>query len=304
MSGNAAFGIDHPLIAVDDIELVRRRLRAVGFDMTSVGRHPWGTSTSLAVFAGCLLEIVGIHDESLLDEKPAGDFRFGRHVHRHLLEREGVALTALHSLDTEAEVARARAAGFEVAGQLDFGRDVTLPDGRADRTRTTLVLLPDREHPRLSFFLCRQHRRDLVEVPRWMAHANAVVGIDGMTVLADASIHERLGRRFGALYGRPASAAGGLDVRTANGTIAIRTREAIERAFVASLPDAFDDDSPSVVAMTFRSGDMARTDTVLAASGFEIRKRDGATVMVDATLFGNTFLSFRAGRRASGDAAP
>ena len=294
--GRAAFGIDHPLIAVHDIARVRQRLCGIGFDMTPVGRHPWGTATALAVFPNCLLEIVGIYDERLLDESASGDFRFGRHVHKHLLEREGVALTALHSLGTEADAVRAREAGFEVVGQIDFGRDVTLPDGRAERTRTTLAPLPDREHPRLSFFLCHQHRRDLVEVARWMAHPNAVVGIDGVTVLADASLHERLGRRFGALYGRTESAAGGFDVRTANGTISIRTREAIERAFLAPLPEAIDVSSPAVVAMTLRSADMGRTDAALADSGVEVRESDGARVLVEASLLGNTFLRFRAAR--------
>jgi len=101
---NPAFGIDHPLIAVSDNDALRQRLCANGSDMTPVGKQPWGTSTSLAVFADCLLEIVGVHDESLLDEKPTGDFRFGRHVYRHLQEREGVALTALHSLDMKADL--------------------------------------------------------------------------------------------------------------------------------------------------------------------------------------------------------
>ena len=100
---NASFGIDHPLIAVNDIEGQRDRMISLGFNMTAIGRHPWGTSTSLAMFEGCLIEIMGIDDESLLDAFPAGDFCFGRHVHTHLREREGIALTALHSTDSMAD---------------------------------------------------------------------------------------------------------------------------------------------------------------------------------------------------------
>jgi len=95
-----SFGIDHPLIAVHDMPLVRSRFASIGFNMTPPGKHPWGTSTSLAIFNGCLLEIMGIYDASLVDVKPAGDFKFGRHVYEHLCEREGVALTALHSVDS------------------------------------------------------------------------------------------------------------------------------------------------------------------------------------------------------------
>ncbi len=84
----ASFGIDHPLIAVHDIEKLRERLIAMGFNMTAIGKHPWGTSTSLAMFNGCLMEIMGIYDDTLIDALPAGDFHFGRHVYEHLQQRE------------------------------------------------------------------------------------------------------------------------------------------------------------------------------------------------------------------------
>ena len=152
---NASFGVDHPLVATHDINQLRDLLIALGFNMTTIGKHPWGTSTSLAMFDGCLLEIMGIYDCALIDEVPAGEFRFGRHVYEHLQEREGVALTALHSTDSHKDARRAEDSGFTVAGHLEFGRDVTLPDGTSGRTKTTLALLPDPQFPRLSFFLCQ-----------------------------------------------------------------------------------------------------------------------------------------------------
>ena len=114
---NASFGIDHPLIAVGDIAQLRNRLIAMGFNMTAIGKHPWGTNTSLAIFNGCLIEIMGIYADTLIDEAPAGEFRFGRHVHEHLMRREGIALTALHSIDAEADALQAQKAGFSLAGQ-------------------------------------------------------------------------------------------------------------------------------------------------------------------------------------------
>ena len=42
-------GIDHPLILLRDIEAGRAFYQRLGFTMTPVGLHPWGTSTSLAV---------------------------------------------------------------------------------------------------------------------------------------------------------------------------------------------------------------------------------------------------------------
>ena len=74
------------------------------------------------MFEGCLLEIMGIYDVTLIDEVPAGNFHFGRHVYEHLQDREGVALSALHSTDSVRDAATAKAAGFTVAGHLDGDR--------------------------------------------------------------------------------------------------------------------------------------------------------------------------------------
>ena len=112
---NASFGVDHPLVATHDIDQLRDLLIALGFNMTAIGKHPWGTSTSLAMFDGCLLEIMGIYDSSLIDEVPAGQFQFGRHVYEYLQEREGVALTALHSTDSRNDAQRAEGAGFTLS---------------------------------------------------------------------------------------------------------------------------------------------------------------------------------------------
>jgi hypothetical protein len=246
---NGSFGIDHPLLATRDINALRDRLISLGFNMTEIGKHPWGTSTSLAMFEGCLLEIMGIYDATLIDAVPAGDFRFGRHVYEHLQQHEGIALTALHSLDSQADAVVAKKAGLVVAGHLEFGRDVTLPDGRADRTKTTLALLPDPEFPRLSYFLCQQHRPDLIYVPEWLSHPNTANGIGGVTISACPSTHAALKRKFTGLYGDVTHVAGGFSVQTANGTMTIQSPDAVEKEF-GSLPSAIANTSqPCIVAM-------------------------------------------------------
>ncbi|MFX0547231.1 VOC family protein [Roseovarius sp. S1116L3] len=289
---NAAFGLDHPLIAVRDIDALRARLISIGFNMTPVGRHPWGTSTSLAMFSGCLLEIMGIHDAALIDEIPAGDFRFGRHIHAHLQGREGIALTALHSTDAASEAAYAAKAGFDVAGQLEFGRDVTLPDGRAGRTRTTLALMPDRKWPRMSFFLCQQHRPDLIYVPAWQDHPNSVCGYAGVTVLARPGDIAPLAAKLSGLYGAVQECDGGAVLRTANGVIRILARDAVEARYGPVSPELASADQPGIVALDLTYQNAARLEACLK-NGDLPYLRDGQTYrLTDPSLTGNTFLSF------------
>lgn len=289
---SASFGIDHPLIAVNDIELLRERLISLGFNMTAIGKHPWGTSTSLAMFDGCLIEIMGIYDTSLLDEIPAGDFRFGRHVHNHLQVRDGIALTALHSTNSKADAERAKEAGFTVSGHLEFGRDVTLPDGQAGRTKTTLALMPDARWPRLSFFLCQQHRPELIYVSEWLDHPNTVFGICGVTVLAEDEDHKALIDKFEGLYGSAEKIDGGFSVGTANGPIRIQSRQAVENDF-GTLPSIITAKSePCIVAIDLRYENAKQLRRWIAASGLDHKEVGETLTLISAAYTGNTFLRF------------
>ncbi len=289
---NASFGIDHPLITVHDIKALQDRMVSLGFNMTAIGKHPWGTSTSLAMFDGCLIEIMGIYDDNLLDDVPAGDFRFGRHIHAHLQQREGIALTALHSTNSDADAERAKEAGFTVSGHLEFGRDVTLPDGRTGRTKTTLALMPDARWPRLSFFLCQQHRPELIYVPEWLEHPNTVFGICGMTVLADDKDHTALISRFEGLYGSAEKIEGGFEFGTANGPIRVQAKQAIENDF-AALPSVITGSrEPCIIALDLRYRNAKQLRRWIANSGLGHKEVGETLTLTNSADTGNTFLRF------------
>ncbi|WIY25148.1 VOC family protein [Parasedimentitalea psychrophila] len=287
---NASFGIDHPLLATHDIEGLRARLISLGFNMTAIGKHPWGTSTSLAMFDGCLIEIMGTYDETLLDEVPAGDFCFGRHVYEHLRQREGVALSALHSTNSVADAQRAETAGFTVAGHLQFGRDVTLPDGTTGRTKTTLALLPDAEFPRLSLFLCQQHRPDLIYVPQWLQHPNKVTGICGINILADQALHAALKARFSKLYSDVTGIGGGFQCQTANGVIRVLTADVFERV-IGPLPSALhQEELPCIAGMDLTMSDPQLMLEFIKASNTQYSTVETGFALSDPSLTANTLL--------------
>jgi hypothetical protein len=289
---NASFGIDHPLLATHDINALRTRLISLGFNMTEIGKHPWGTSTSLAMFNGCLIEIMGIYDDSLIDEVPAGDFRFGRHVFEHLADREGVALSALHSTNSVDDASQAETAGFTVAGHLEFGRNVILPDGTEGRTKTTLALLPDPQFPRLSFFLCQQHRPDLIYVPEWLEHPNGVHGICGVNVLAHEQFHSDLKAWFGGIYSGFKELSGGFQYQTANGVMRVMTTNAFEDE-IGQLPEGFHQEKlPCIAGMDLRMSDEDVLENHLARSGLEFRTIGGGFALTQPKLTANTLIRF------------
>lgn len=192
-------GIDHPLILLRDIEAGRNFYTRLGFTVTPVGRHPWGTSTSLAVLERSAIELMGIYDESLIDGLAAGDFRFGRHMRDALAEREGMSLVALHSRDARADGAAMRARGVPGQGGIDFRRRVRPPGMDWDEAVVSLEILLDPALPRASHFLAQQHKPHLLWVPDWMRHANGARHIAAVTYLAEdpAPLLARLSAMFG-----------------------------------------------------------------------------------------------------------
>lgn len=289
---NASFGIDHPLLATHNIEKLRDRFIALGFNMTTIGKHPWGTSTSLAMFDGCLIEIMGIYDNALIDEVPAGEFRFGRHVYEHLQNREGVALSALHSTNSIADAQHAQSAGFSVAGHLEFGRDVTLPNGTQGRTKTTLALLPDTQFPRLSFFLCQQHKPELIYVPEWLRHPNKVTGICGVNIVASEQHHLALNHRFGSLYDGIETIAGGFECQTANGLLRILDPVTFTQT-IGPLPEAVvNDDTPAIAGMDLTMSDQQVIVDFFNAADVSYKKIENGFALTSPALTANTVLRF------------
>lgn len=287
-------GIDHPLILVRDIEGMRERYAALGFTMTAMGKHPWGTSTSLAMFDRCLIELMSIYDERLIDEKPAGNFRFGRKIRDHLAEREGISLLALHSEDASGDVAIVRQRGIASQGTIAFGRDVVLPDGRPDRTATTLEIIDDPDLPRLSNFICQQHRPELIYVPKWLSHANRATGICQVTILAKPEDQPRVRRRLAGLYGADAlfEHPGGFGARTGNGCFIVADKAAVEATY-GDLPASLAAETePCCVAIHVTLPDVGLIVPFLDEAGAGYRRVNDEIRLLEAERYGNVFLVF------------
>jgi len=290
----AFLGIDHPLIVSRDINKAVERYKTLGFTVTPVTKHPWGTSTAVAMFEGCILELMGVYDESLVDVKAVGDFRFGRVVRDHLAEREGISLCALHSEDAEQDAAAVMKRGIACQGTIEFGRDVVLPDGRHDRTKTTLKIFHDSSLSRLSNFACQQHRPDLVSVPAWLSHPNKAYGISQVTILAEAPDHERVRRRLAGLYGGEAmfEFSDGFGAKTGNGRFIVLDRIGAERRYGDIPAEMLAASEPCYIAIDVRVPSIQTVLPFVIGAGMPHVRTEETLLLIDARYYGNVFLTF------------
>ena len=287
-------GIDHPLILVRDLAAARQRYEAIGFTMTPPGKHPWGTSTSVAIMDDCLVEIMSIYDEGLLDEKPAGNFKFGRYIHRHLQEREGASICALHSDNAVRDAAEVTGRGIVCQGTIDFGRDVVLPDGSKDRTSTTLKVIQDDALPRISNFICQQHRPDLIYIPKWRQHANGASGYTQVSILAGKEHHAAVRSRLLGLYGALAVSdiPGGFAAATGQGSFAVYDHDEFERRYAPLPAELAAEKTPVYAALHIRVDSLPTVERILVAGDVAFRREEHRILLTDAAAFGNVFLNF------------
>jgi hypothetical protein len=144
-------GVDHILVAVEDLDRAMEGYRRLGFAVTPGGEHPdVGTHNALVPLAdGAYLELIAVRKPEL-----AREFPFGRQVLEALDGPNRLAGFALESDDMAADVGAGRARGLAIAKAPPGGR--VRPDGRRVSWRTAHP-----EHPRIPFLIQDETPREL-----------------------------------------------------------------------------------------------------------------------------------------------
>lgn len=169
-------GVDHALIAVDDLEAGMRTYRRLGFDVVAGGTHPQhGTHNALVPMTdGFYLELMGVWDRALAAQHP--------HTSQivEALDREDrLALFALDSDDLDADLAESRGQGLGISEPVPGERE--RPDGERVAWRTAH---PD--DPRLPFLIEDVTPRS-VRVPEPESGIGGNLHIEAMVATGPAS---------------------------------------------------------------------------------------------------------------------
>lgn len=166
-------GIDHPVIAVRDMEGSRRVYERMGFTVPPRGSHlEWGTGNWCIMFQNDYLELRGIVDGS----------RYTHNLDQFLSNREGLMGTAFSS-DAKAEdiVTFLNEQGLHPNPPRELTRNFELPSGNV-KPRFRLVFFNQAETDGLMASLVCQHLTpELIRQPDFLRHANGATQILGMT---------------------------------------------------------------------------------------------------------------------------
>ena len=185
-------GIDHALIAVDDLDSATATYERLGFQVIRGGRHPQhGTHNALVPLSdGFYLELMGVWDRSLASHYPHTN-----RVVRALDADHRLALFALDSDDLDADVEAIRQRGLAISDPVPGERE--RPDGERVAWRTAH---PD--DPRLPFLIEDVTPRS-VRVPEASEGIGAALQVSALDV--ESRDPERARSHYAGLVGQSAS---------------------------------------------------------------------------------------------------
>ncbi len=157
--------VDHPVVAVHDLQQTRVQYQKLGFVVPPSGKHQeWGTENLCIMFADDYLEIRGIGDPN----------KFLAGVDTFLEQGEGLYSVAFnaHSADESYQAGITSGLGIEPPKHLN--RKLVLEDRTLDLHFKT-VMLDHSLYPGLTHAnLCEHLTPDTLRQPGWLDHPNGV----------------------------------------------------------------------------------------------------------------------------------
>jgi catechol 2,3-dioxygenase-like lactoylglutathione lyase family enzyme len=148
--------IDHLVLAVRDLDAARDSYSRMGFTLTPIARHPFGTKNSLVQLHGSFLELLAVDDPALIAEAGEGAFSFAAFNRDYLAGREGLSMLVLKSVDPAADRAAFARGGIPVYEPFGFERVARGPDGLDRKVAFDLTFTSDaRVHGAAGFFTCQ-----------------------------------------------------------------------------------------------------------------------------------------------------
>ncbi len=276
-------GIDHLVLAVRDLDAARAAHERLGFTLTPVAHHPFGTANSLAQFRGSFLELLAIADPASIPETDGTRFSFGAFNRDFLTEREGLSMLVLKSTDAASDRAAFDAHDLRVYEPFRFERVARAPDGGERTVAFSLTFTSDPRLKRAGFFSCQHHFPENFWRAEYQRHANGAVGIASAVMVTrdPADFHEFLTHFTGQHEMKSTSL--GVEFDLGDGS---RIEVLSPMAFAAFFGAAAEPDPRRFMAWRVRVADIAATASVLREKGVAFSERAGALVVPAAEACG------------------
>jgi hypothetical protein len=249
-------GLDHVLVAVENLDEAAQRWRRLGFTLSPPGRHPGrGTGNVCVMLGATYIELIGVVER--------GD---GAAAIAEALKSRKAPVGLAFACEDAAALRTALAGRIDGLGQLRQGSRVILdPDGESTVSFDILAYPVDTRWPRL--LACQHRDLDRVFAPQWIEHENGALDI------AEVLLSVAAATTVAAFGGYARRAFPGVRVRADVSAVELLFPEF--RLQVATGPQ---DPRPWWGTAVIAVADLAATVRTLSAAGVEFTKRSAASV--------------------------
>jgi hypothetical protein len=283
-------GIDHPLVAIADMDKAAADFARLGFFINPRHHHPWGTDNHLLMFPENFIELISVYDHTKLDMQNEKGFAFGRFIQNSIERKEGISLVALHSEDARADHQMLEERGIENHGIVDFHRVAHRPDGSEEEAVVSLVMLINSQQPAISHFFCHQHKPNLVWVKDWMAHPNGANAITMVSYVAKNPAD--LLERFQGIYGEQAVSldTDRLVAKTDRGDFEVLSQARAKTRFEGVDIPCTEQQLPSGIAIRVATNSIAQAMAHLDSNQVDYIQTQEGGLRIAASCAGNTII--------------
>ncbi|WP_434051756.1 MAG: VOC family protein [Roseibium sp.] len=269
-------GLDHIVVAVNDLAVAGKAYEALGFTVTPENRHPWGTANRLIQLDGFFIELLSVAEPDLITETVGSQFSFGAFNRTFLAKREGASMLVMESRDANSDRQDFERVGLSLFEPFSFERIAHLPDGKTAEVAFDLTILRDPLSPEIGYFTCHNKFPENFWKPAFQTHDNGAREIKTIYLIAEdpSDHHEFLGGFTGQREMRATSL--GLEVETARGRVRVLNPAAYRSLVGESAADAIQGELPQLAAIEIGTRKADRTGV------FPASRLHGLTVILSS----------------------
>jgi hypothetical protein len=230
-------GLDHIVHVVRDLDAAADLYRRLGFIVGARNRHSrsWGTQNQIVQLPGTYIELLAVTDATEIAPHLPRHFSFGAFNRDWVAREQGLSMLVLEGRGAP-DVDAFRATGIGDYELYEFERQGERPDGTPVKLAFALAFASDPRAPGIGFFTCFQRNPENFWNSALQSHANAVVAVAGVALVAQVpSDHAEFLAAFAGADSR--RRPDGVIITTPRGDIEVLTPAVFTSRFGVPAPD-------------------------------------------------------------------
>ncbi len=275
--------IDHVVYAIRDLKAGHEFFQQLGFTLTDLAVHPFGTGNHLAMFERSFIELLGVLDKEVILQRKKKSFSFSTFNLEFLEQQEGISALVISTEDADADYKRFLEDGLEAYPPFRFARKATLRDGREVEVAFSIAFVLPEDSSRMAFFVCQHHYPEYSWLQGNPNHSNTATGIYNIDIVCE-NPSNLLPFFMSLLNGTTIEKTEGcIFVKTAKESISLCTASYISNRYNIEITKVA---APFIAAMTIKVLSLDKLKNSFQKTNTAFKEMDGQLIIAAKDAFG------------------